>query len=82
LYQKSSFDAVIMDLTVSNGLGGKETMARLRALNPGVKGLVSSGYSSDPVMANFREYGFSGVLVKPYRLKELADAIKRLLPTS
>ena len=53
------FDAVILDLTVPGGMGGKETMERLLRIDPQVKAIVSSGYSDGPIMANFKEYGFS-----------------------
>jgi CheY-like chemotaxis protein len=73
------YDLVIMDLTVPGGMGGKEAMAELRKLDPGVRGIVSSGYSSDPVMANYRSYGFRGMVAKPYRLTDLAKAIRSVL---
>jgi PAS domain S-box-containing protein len=75
------FDAVVLDLTVPEGVGGRETMARLLAIDPEVKAIVSSGYSTDPVMANYREHGFSGVAVKPYRLAELVRTLNNLLGT-
>ncbi len=65
------YDIVIMDLTISGGMGGKETMAALRKLAPQVKAVVSSGYSNDPVMSEFEKYGFCGVLKKPYTMQEL-----------
>ncbi len=70
------YDAVVLDLTVPEGVGGRETMTRLLAIDPGVKAIVSSGYSTDPVMANYREHGFSGVAVKPYRLSDLAKTLR------
>lgn len=73
------FDAVIVDLTVPGGIGGKEAIARLRAIDPGVKAIVSSGYSNDPVMAEYRKHGFRGVVVKPYRVEELSEAVGRLI---
>ena len=73
------FDAVVMDLTVPQGMGGKETIRRLKALDPGVRAIVSSGYSHDPVMANFRDYGFSGVVPKPYSGDDLAVALDEML---
>jgi CheY-like chemotaxis protein len=65
------FNLVITDLTVPTGMGGKELMRRLRELDPQVKAVVSSGYSLDPVMANFKDYGFIGVIPKPYTMDEL-----------
>lgn len=73
------FDAVIMDLTIPGGMGGRETMARLLEIDPGVKAIVSSGYSNDPVMADFRKYGFSGVLAKPYQSKQLCEALREIM---
>jgi CheY-like chemotaxis protein len=73
---KEPFDAVIMDLTVPGGMGGKEGIGKLKELDPNVKALVSSGYSNDPVMSNFRDYGFEGVIMKPYRIQDLSDALR------
>ncbi len=73
------FDAVILDLTVPGGLGGKETIARLRELDPEVKAIVSSGYSNDPVLANYQAYGFSGLVAKPFRVEELGQVLKEAL---
>jgi PAS domain S-box-containing protein len=74
------FGAVIMDLTVPNGMGGKETIRELRARDPEVLAIVSSGYSNDPVMANFRDFGFVGVMPKPYSSEDLATALHDLFP--
>ena len=73
------FDLVIMDLTVPGGMGGKEAMTELHKLDPFVKGIVSSGYSSDLVMANYKAHGFSGMVAKPYRLTDLAKTIRSVL---
>ncbi len=75
----SPFNLVIMDLTVPTGMGGKEMMRRLREMDPQVRAIVSSGYSLDPVMANFREYGFSGVIPKPYTMEELRAVLAEVL---
>jgi PAS domain S-box-containing protein len=69
------FAGVILDLTVSGGLGGKETMARLLEIDPETKGIVSSGYADDPIMADFQKYGFSGVIAKPYKISELGKIL-------
>jgi PAS domain S-box-containing protein len=76
--QGTPFDVVIMDLTIPNGMGGKETIRQLRQLDPDVLAIVSSGYSNDPVMAEFRDYGFSGVVPKPYSTEDLAAALDDL----
>ncbi len=77
LYKKAKesakpFDAVILDLTNQFGMGGKETIEKLLKIDPDVKAIISSGYSNDPVMADFNQYGFSGVMPKPYTRKELS----------
>ena len=74
------FDLVVMDLTVPGGMGGQEALAELRRINPDVKAIVSSGYSSDPVLANFRNYGFSGMVAKPYQLEDLTQVLRDVLP--
>jgi signal transduction histidine kinase/ActR/RegA family two-component response regulator len=78
--QGRSFDIVVLDMTIPGGPGGKETIAKLRAIDPEVKAIVSSGYANDPVLSNFREYGFSAVVVKPYKFDELRNAVQALLP--
>jgi len=74
-----AFDVVIMDLTIPGGMGGKETIKKLLEIDPQVKAIVSSGYSNDPVMADFRNYGFSDVIVKPYEVKEVGEVLHRVL---
>ncbi len=71
-------DLVILDLTVPGGLGGAETMKQLRQLDPEVLAIVSSGYSQDPVMADYQSHGFSGVLPKPYGLAKMREAMAEL----
>jgi len=74
------FDLVILDLTVPGGMGGKETIERLRELDPEVKAVVSSGYSDDPVLSDFARFGFQGVIAKPYRIEDLARLLEGLFP--
>jgi len=69
------FGAVILDLTVKGGMGGKETIKRLQEIDPDIRAIVVSGYSNDPVMANFKEYGFFDALHKPYRLEDLERSL-------
>ena len=76
------FDAVILDLTIPGGMGGKETIKHLAKVDAGIKAIVSSGYSNDPVMAQYQEYGFCGVVSKPYRLKELGEVLRKVLSTA
>jgi CheY-like chemotaxis protein len=73
------FTAVILDLTIPGGMGGRETVQKLLEIDPAVKAIVSSGYSSDPAMSHFREHGFSGIVAKPYRVAELKRAIEEAI---
>ena len=73
------YDLVILDLTVPGGMGGSEAMEKLRELDPKVRAIVSSGYSSDPVMANYRAHGFRGMVAKPYELDGVARVINAVL---
>ena len=79
LHQGRPFDAVILDLTIKGGIGGKETIEQLRLINPDVKAIVSSGYSADPVMANYRAFGFSGVIQKPFDFPEIGNILDSIL---
>jgi PAS domain S-box-containing protein len=84
LYQRALeagavFDAVILDLTVPGGVGGRECMAQLLALDPQVKALVSSGYFQDPIVANYESYGFRELLSKPYTLEAMSQTLYRLI---
>ncbi|HEX7715521.1 MAG TPA: MEDS domain-containing protein [Bacillota bacterium] len=73
------YDAVIMDLTVPGGLGGIETMAILRQVDPDVKAIISSGYAGNPVMSDYERYGFKGVVIKPYKFDELNKVLHQVL---
>ncbi len=84
LYKKAKesaqpFDAIIMDLTIPGRMGGKKAVEKLIEIDPEVKAIVSSGYSTDPIMADFRKYGFSGVIAKPYELNELGEALHKVI---
>lgn len=72
------FDVVMLDLTVPGGMGGLETLERLRRIDPGVKAIVSSGYSDSSAMADFERHGFQGVIPKPYVLAEFKATFGRL----
>jgi PAS domain S-box-containing protein len=73
------FDLLITDLTVPGGMGGKDLIKELIKINPKVKSIVMSGYSNDPVMSAHRDYGFMGVLEKPFKIKTLSQAIITVL---
>jgi PAS domain S-box-containing protein len=73
------FAAVLMDLTIPGGMGGGEAMRILRSINPTVKGIVSSGYSNDPILSDYASFGFQGIITKPYKLGELRDVLKRVI---
>jgi CheY-like chemotaxis protein len=75
LEKENPFTLVIMDLTIPGGMGGKETITILREIDPAVTAIVSSGYSNDLVIANYRDYGFTGMIKKPFTLNELQHVI-------
>ena len=77
--EHQDFAAVILDLTIPGGMGGLEAGQMLREEDPGVKTIVSSGYADDPVLANYRSYGFAGALAKPYRLIDLSQVLHQIL---
>lgn len=72
-------DLAIVDLTVRGGVGGRETVALLHDMEPGLPVIVSSGYSNDPVMASYRDFGFCGAVSKPYEYEDLLLAVNRVL---
>ncbi len=74
-----AFDAVIFDLTVPGGMSGEEAVVRLRKIDPSLKAIVSSGYSRHAVMAAYKQYGFDGVVAKPYRLYDLSNVLQEVL---
>ena len=78
LYQENVYDVVILDLTIPGGMGGKETIRELLKIDPKVKAIVSSGYSSDPIMSDYKQYGFRNVMAKPYKIEELDEIIQRV----
>jgi signal transduction histidine kinase/ActR/RegA family two-component response regulator len=73
------FDAVLLDLTVSGGMGGVEAAAKLKAIDPSSKLIVSSGYSDTSVMSDFARYGFDAVLAKPWTRAQMSAALRRVL---
>ena len=73
------FDLVILDLTIPGGMGGLETLRNLLARDPQTKAIVSSGYADDPVLANFQDFGFSGVITKPYRIAEFSEVLHTVM---
>ncbi len=73
------FDIVILDLTIRGGLGGRETIERLLLIDPGIRAIVSSGYSDNAVVADYEKYGFKARLNKPYKLEDLRETLNALL---
>jgi CheY-like chemotaxis protein len=73
------FDVVILDLSVPDGMGGKEALAKLRELDPSVKAVVSSGYTSDPCVQDFAGSGFAGKLSKPYKINDMKSLLEQLI---
>jgi PAS domain S-box-containing protein len=72
------FDAVIMDLTIPGGMGGKEAVKKLLKIDPGARVIVSSGYATDAIMSEYKKYGFCAVIAKPYSVKQLEETLRSL----
>jgi len=73
------FDVVLMDLTIRGGMGGMECMKALSEIDPEVRAIVSSGYADAPIMANYREFGFRGIITKPYMIEDLGEIIHTVI---
>ncbi len=83
-YQKAQekgapFDVVILDITIPGGMGGQETMKKILEIDPNARGIISSGYSNDPVISEFKKYGFGMFMIKPYKMEELGKAVQKVL---
>ena len=76
-----AFTAVIFDLTVPGGMGGMEALKQILPIDPQVKAIVSSGYSDDAIMANYKEYGFKEVISKPYKITKLSQILNEVIMT-
>jgi DNA-binding NtrC family response regulator len=79
LEEGKPFNLIIVDLTIKGGRGGKSTMEELLKIDPGIKAIVSSGYSRDPLVAEYKKYGFIDFLVKPYKIEDFVAKIEKHL---
>ncbi len=79
LSRNEPFYAVILDLTITGKMGGQEVLKELLRIDPDVKAIVASGYNTDPVMRDYRSYGFKGIVTKPYSIDELRRAIDKVI---
>ncbi len=79
LNKNEKYDVVIMDLTVPGKMGGEKAVKELLKIDSNVKAVVSSGYSNDPIMANFRDYGFIDCIAKPYKIEDLSNVLRRVI---
>ena len=77
----TAFDVVLLDLTVTGGMGGREAALKLREIDPSARLIVSSGYSDAEVMANFREHGFDAVMPKPWTAAQVSGVVRNVLET-
>jgi two-component system cell cycle sensor histidine kinase/response regulator CckA len=73
------FDLIILDLTIPGGMGGEDTLRELREIDPKAKAIVSSGYSEDPVMSEYKKHGFNEVVKKPYQYEELCAVVTKVI---
>nr|WP_275950247.1 response regulator [Desulfonema limicola] len=76
---ENPYDLVILDLTVPDGMGGLETIQELLKFDSKVKAIISSGYSNDPIMANYKDHGFCGTISKPYTKADISEKLNKVL---
>jgi len=82
LLSKQRVDVAIIDLTIPHGMGGIETVARIKEIDPGVQAIATTGHFQKSLTDEYKKYGFVGILPKPYVLKELLEAIDRVIRTA
>ncbi|MGZ5020740.1 MAG: response regulator, partial [Chthoniobacterales bacterium] len=82
LEEGKRFDAVILDLTLPGGMGGKEALKHLIEIDPTVNAIVSSGYAMDATMSRYQDFGFRGVITKPYEAAELCRTVNEVVQAS
>jgi len=73
------FDAVLLDLVISGGVGGEQVIKSLRTIDPGIKAVLCSGYITDPIVTSYRKYGFDAILTKPFTRAELKEVLDELI---
>lgn len=69
------YDCVILDITIPGSMGGKETVEKLLEIDPNIKAVVTSGYSNDKVLANYKDFGFKGAIIKPFTVKKISETL-------
>lgn len=77
--KQKKYDFLILDIVIPNGMSGDAALQEILKIDPSVKAIVSSGYSSNPIMSNYQDYGFVGVLPKPYTINDLKQTIQDYL---
>ena len=77
--QGTPIDALILDLSILGGMGAEDTIINLKRIDSKVKAILSTGFAHDRQVVGHKKYGFAAVLVKPYKLKELKETLKKVL---
>jgi DNA-binding NtrC family response regulator len=76
---QNPYAAVVLDLTIDNGMGGRDAILKLQEVDPDVLGVVSSGFANEPAMVDFKQHGFSARMEKPYRVEKLDEILRSLI---
>ncbi len=79
LQEEYPYDAVVMDLNIPDGMGGKKAMEELLRIDPQAKGIISSGFLNDSVMSDCLKFGFSAIIEKPYKIEELEKILIQIM---
>ncbi len=78
IYSKQHFDAVLMDLTIPGESGPKNTVDAINSINSNAKIIITTGYSTDPIISTYRENGFCDYIIKPYNIEDLQKVFSKL----
>ena len=78
LASREDFDLVFLDLTVPGSMGGVDAIQKMRAMDATIKAIVTSGYSNDDVLANYSDHGFNDYIIKPFKISELSQVLRRV----
>lgn len=77
---ESPFDLLIIDMSIPGGMSGIETMRIIQGIDPDARAVLSTGYTDTDIVDDYHQLGFSGIMPKPYRIGDIRNLLKDLIP--